>query len=123
LKPLAFLNHHKKLKTFFLGDVNPLFLKWVRRLLIGFWILVVIIEVPDFIGKYDRIMATLPAGHIRNSALYDLIMQTSFFVIAFPAALLLILGYGINSQSTFLSGQFGTPFQNTVFRLRQRKKK
>jgi hypothetical protein len=110
------------MKSFLMGDVGPVFIKWVRRLLLCIWIFIILIAVHNFMSQYEEIISTLPIGPERNAAIYQLVKDKAVTVFA-VAVFFLIVGYGINPQGIFLRSQFGPFFQSTGFRVRRQKKK
>jgi glucan phosphoethanolaminetransferase (alkaline phosphatase superfamily) len=112
----------KAVKSFLMGDVGPVFIKWVRRLLLCIWIFIVLIAAHNFMNQYEIIMSALPAGPERNTAIYQLVKDKAVTVFV-AAVFFLIVAYGINPQSVFLQSQFGNFFQSTTFRIRRRDKK
>jgi hypothetical protein len=59
------------------------------------WVVLLIVEGPEFIGRLNHIRTATVPGVDRSSALQRVVIDAGVELIAFPGLLVAMLGYGI----------------------------
>src|ERR1700674_3992514 len=84
---------------FLTGRPSPAFILWTRRILLGWWVALLLLEGPDFIRRFNHIRTTTAPGFDRSGALQHLVADACVELVALPG-LLLAFGYGIGVDRT-----------------------
>jgi hypothetical protein len=110
---------------FFEPEVSLRFVKWVCGVVIGFWIIMIVIAVPEIVGKYQDIIKNIPSGSARSAALWSLAKSVVGYLLILPAGILFISPwlFGLSPEYMFLNSQFGNLFQVVIFKLKGNKRK
>src|SRR3954471_18786832 len=78
-----------------LAGPSPAFVLWSRRILVAWWVALLLLEGPDFIRRFNDIRtSTLPALD-RSGALEQLVADGLVELVALPALLVAMFGYGV----------------------------
>src|SRR2546422_8340142 len=80
--------------TFLSGGPSPGFIRWCRRLLFGWWILMLALEGPRAMEDL-RGVAQMPPGSQRSQAMERVLIDTGTTLVALPLLLVGMLGYGV----------------------------
>jgi len=90
----------------FLADrPSPTFIRWVRWILFLWWVVLLLLEGPDFIRRFHEIRATSVSGFDRSAALQRLVVDGLTELVALPLVILAMFGYGIAiDRVTMISG-------------------
>lgn len=114
----------KAIGRFLEPEVRPRFIEAVFTIVIGFWVLMMVIAVPEITEKYQNIIQTIPSGSARNNALWTLAKNVVGYLLILPAGILFISPwlFGVSPQAMFLNSQFGNLFRVIIFRLKGNEK-
>src|SRR5262245_304749 len=85
----------KSSSSFLTGRPSPMFIRWTRRILVVWWIVLVMLQAPDFVRRFNDIQRTVAPGFDRSAALQRLIGDAGGQLVALPGLLFAMLGYGI----------------------------
>lgn len=122
-------NHREDLKQqpdgILVSEIRPNFVKWIIRILLVFWIVMIIIAIPDFVEEYSKITANSPLGPARNTALWELAVKVAGYILILPMLLLFFSPWfvGLNPTAMFMNSQLGNHFSTIVTHVRLRKDK
>lgn len=86
-------------QRFLTGRPSPTFIRRVRWILLLWWIVLLALEGPDFVRHFNEIRVSVP-GVDRSDALQRLVMDGLTQLVAWPALLLAMLGYGVTIDRT-----------------------
>lgn len=107
-------------KRTFLSDAPPRpWLLWTARIVIvGFAIVVLVLEVPDAISSIRNILATMPPGSDRTAAL-DAILQNDVVTVVVPLLLLVTIGFGVGIRPAVNVWNSGGPWFVPMWRSKK----
>ena len=92
--------HSKRLRLT-AGPPSSAFIKWVRRVIVVGWAVLVLASAPSFVEEARRVWA-MSSGPSRREALADLIVEAMMVDLALPFAALAMFGYGVVPNRNYL---------------------
>ena len=84
-----------------LGPPRARFLKWVRRVIVVGWAVLIVASAPSFVKDMQRAWAT-PSGPTRRMAVADVIVNVVMVDVALPFGALAMFGYGVVPKRNYL---------------------
>jgi len=85
---------------FLAGRPSRTFIVWIRRVLLAWWIALLVLDGPDVVHRFNQIRAANIPSVDRSSALQRLCVDAAVELLAFPGLLVAMLGYGIAPDRT-----------------------
>ena len=79
----------------FLSGPSPAFVLWTRRILLAWWVALLLLEGPNFLHRLNDIRTSALPGLDRSGALEHVVADGLVELVALPALLLAMLGYGV----------------------------
>ena len=99
MKPRKRLSSQSWMK-FLVERPSTTFIYWTRRVLLVWWLTLLLLEGPRVVRRFNEIRATTIPGFDRPGALQRLVADASVELLVLPALLVAMLGYGISVDRT-----------------------
>jgi hypothetical protein len=85
---------------FLTGPPSATFIRWTRRVMLVWWLALLLLEGPGFIRRFHQIRATTIPDFDHSAALQRLVADAGVELLALPASLVVMFGYGISVDRT-----------------------